>query len=167
MTSISSAGWPAFSNMRIDCSVGVMPSLAVWKNSTGRGAMLPTTSSARKLYMLHAVSTGISMIAFGERFRRSGSGIGTASKREIHMLSPVSALCRRPCSSRPVNFAQASGSWVLAAELALAVAPAAGGDHAGEALVHARRIDRDRGAEAVADHADPRRIDLRRGRRGR
>ena len=37
------------------------------------------------------------------------SRAGTASKREIHMLSPVSCLCLRPCSRSPVNFAQASG----------------------------------------------------------
>ena len=59
--------------------------------------------------MLHAVSTGISMIALGDRFWRRCSGIGTASKREIRMLSPVSRLCARPFSSRAVNFAHASG----------------------------------------------------------
>ena len=43
---------------------------------------------------------------------------------------------------------------MLAAEFALAVAPAAGGNHSGNALVDAADIDRDRRAEARADHAD-------------
>src|SRR3954469_2189321 len=84
--STSSAGWFAFSNILIDCSVGVIVSFAVCKNRIGRGAMSATTSSALKLYMLQAVSTGISIIAFGERFFRRGSGMGTASNRLIHML---------------------------------------------------------------------------------
>ncbi|MCY1542104.1 hypothetical protein D9M68_778310 [compost metagenome] len=108
-TSISSVGWPAFSNIRTDSIVGVMMSFAVWNRSSGRGAILETTSSARKLYIDQAVSTGISMIAFGERFFRSGSGIGTASKRDIQRLSPVSCLCLRPFSRMPMNFSQDSG----------------------------------------------------------
>ena len=49
---------------------------------------------------------------------------------------------------------------MLAAEFALAVAPAAGRDHTGEALVDPGGVDRDRRTEAVADHADARGIDL-------
>jgi hypothetical protein len=48
---------------------------------------------------------------------------------------------------------------VLAAELALAVAPAAVGDDGGDALVDAAGIDRDRAAEARPDHADARAVD--------
>ena len=43
---------------------------------------------------------------------------------------------------------------MLAAEFALAVAPAAVGDHRGEARIDAAGIDRDRAAEARADGAD-------------
>ena len=61
--------------------------------------------------------------------------------------------CRLPSASMSVNFFQASGARMLAAELALAVAPAARRDHRGDALVDAADIDRDRGAEARPDHA--------------
>ena len=67
----------------------------------------------------------------------------------------------RPSASMSVNFFQASGARVLAAELALAVAPAAVGDHRRDALVDAAGIDRDRGAEARADHADAVAVDRR------
>src|SRR5262245_14155730 len=50
---------------------------------------------------------------------------------------------------------------VLAAELALAVAPTAVGDHRRDALVDAAGIDGDRTAEARADDADAFRIDRR------
>src|SRR5262249_13672483 len=52
-------------------------------------------------------------------------------------------------------------SLVLAAELALAVAPAAVGDDRGDALVDAAGIDRDCAAEARADQADAGGIDRR------
>src|SRR5207237_7122587 len=48
---------------------------------------------------------------------------------------------------------------VLAAELALAVAPAAVGDDRGDALVDTTGVDCDRPAEARADEADALRID--------
>ena len=48
---------------------------------------------------------------------------------------------------------------VLAAELALAIAPAAIGDDRGDARIDTAGIDRDRAAEARADHADARGID--------
>src|SRR5690606_24872565 len=51
--------------------------------------------------------------------------------------------------------------WMLAAELALTVAPAAGRDHRRDALVDAPGIDGDRGADTVADHPDPRGVDFR------
>ena len=50
---------------------------------------------------------------------------------------------------------------MLAAELALAVAPAAVRDHCGDALVDAARVDRYRAAEARADDADARGLDRR------
>ncbi len=49
---------------------------------------------------------------------------------------------------------------MLAAEFALAVAPAAVGDDRGEAFVDAAGINRDRAAEARADDADALRIDV-------
>ncbi len=51
------------------------------------------------------------------------------------------------------------GTLVLAAELALAVAPAAVGDDRRDALVDAAGIDGNRAAEARSDHADARGID--------
>ena len=52
------------------------------------------------------------------------------------------------------------GARMLAAELALAVAPAARRDRGGHALVHADCIDRDRRAEARPDHADAVALDV-------
>src|SRR6185437_16844394 len=54
----NSAGWPARLNISTDCSVGVTESLAAWMRRSGRGAILLTTSSARKSNMLCAVSAG-------------------------------------------------------------------------------------------------------------
>src|SRR5262249_58286420 len=52
------------------------------------------------------------------------------------------------------------GRLVLLRDLLLAVPPAAVGDARGDPPVGARRVHRDRGAEARADHADAIRIDL-------
>ncbi len=49
---------------------------------------------------------------------------------------------------------------VLAAEFAFAMAPAAGGDHAGEPVIDPAGIDRDRRAEAGSQYADALGIDL-------
>src|SRR5262249_18120716 len=50
---------------------------------------------------------------------------------------------------------------MLAAELALAVAPARGRDHRCHALIDAAATDRDRGAEARAEHRDTLAVDVR------
>ena len=60
-----------------------------------------------------------------------------------------------------MNLAQASGVAMLAAEFALAVAPAAIGNDRGDARIGAAGIDRDRAAEARPDDADPVGIDGR------
>src|SRR3546814_4388470 len=50
---------------------------------------------------------------------------------------------------------------MLAAKLALAIAPAARGDDAREALFYSTRVAGDRRPKTVADHAHPQRIDAR------
>ena len=60
-----------------------------------------------------------------------------------------------------MNFFQAAWRRMLAAELPLAVAPAARRDRRGDPLVDAADIDRDGGAEARADHADAVAFDVR------
>src|SRR5215469_5883016 len=72
----SSVGWPARLNSSIDCSVGVTESLAACSSSSGRGAMRPTTSSARKSNMLCAVSAGNDWMELLARLLRRCGGIG-------------------------------------------------------------------------------------------
>src|SRR3546814_5517750 len=50
---------------------------------------------------------------------------------------------------------------MLAAKLALAIAPAARGEDAREALFYSTRVAGDRRPKTVADHAHPQRIDAR------
>src|SRR5262249_16911315 len=74
-----SVGCPAWRKRSIDCSVGVTESLAGCRSRSGRGEILPTTSLARKAYMLSTTSNGNSMIEPGATLRRSAGGIGTIS----------------------------------------------------------------------------------------
>ena len=101
-----------------------------------------------------------------ERLDRVGASCcaGAAGSARCRSAAPSAtcrclARCSRPSASMSVKRAQASGARVLAAELALAVAPAAVGDHRGDARVDAAGVDRDRGAEARADDADALGID--------
>ena len=57
----------------------VTESFALCSSISGRGAIWATTSSARKSYMLCAVSAGNSMIDWVFRLWRRCSGIGTMS----------------------------------------------------------------------------------------
>ena len=75
----SSVGWPARLNISIDCSVGVTESFAACNSNSGRGAIFPTTSSARKSNMLCAVSAGNEWIELLARLLRRCGGIGTMS----------------------------------------------------------------------------------------
>src|SRR5262249_54437105 len=78
-TRCSSVGWPAWRNSSIDCSVGVTVSFDGWMRSSGRGAILPTTSFALKVYMLSTTSKGNSSTEPGARPLRSSGRIGTMS----------------------------------------------------------------------------------------
>src|SRR5438105_15059334 len=75
----SSVGCPARLNSSIDCSVGVTESLEACRSRSGRGAMRPTTSSARKSNMLCAVSAGNDWTELLARLPRRCGGIGTIS----------------------------------------------------------------------------------------
>src|SRR5206468_982508 len=78
-TRCKSVGWPACTKRSIDCSVGVTESFAGWSSSSGRGAILPTTSFARNVYMLSTTSNGNSMIDPAATLPRSAGGMGTMS----------------------------------------------------------------------------------------